>query len=297
MRIVNLSQGTPKWLDWRRLGLGSTDISALIGMNPYKTPFQVWEDKMGISFPIVQNEAMKAGTDAEPFIRDDFNLYMGTNHNPLCVESIKYPFLRGSLDGWDKETNSILEIKYSKYSKMSNCVKKNDINHLTELYQQYVCQMNYFMYLMKSDKCTLATYDMEGTLVYMNVPRDEKLINEMVKAGKKFYEEHIATCIPPKKGKHDYITIDEPKALSIAKELEEIKRKIKLMSEREKALKEALVEFSDDLDFTCGNLEVSRVNSNRVNTKKLYEDFGIDEDVLKKYRQESIGFWRILIGK
>jgi len=38
-----------EWLNQRRAGIGGSDIGVLMGLNPYKTPYQLWMDKTGRS--------------------------------------------------------------------------------------------------------------------------------------------------------------------------------------------------------------------------------------------------------
>ena len=302
MKIINVKQDTQEWLDWRNTGLGSTDIGAIIGMNAYKTALDVFEEKLGISFKVNEiNEAMQAGKDAEPFIRNDFNKKFGTNYVPLCVRDDRHDFLIGSLDGYDK--NTVLEIKYSKYAKMSNCVKSQDVEKIKELYPQYYCQIQYFLYLTGAEKGFLATYDLNGQLVHMSLDRDEKLIKAMVTAGVDFWNNHILTQIAPEEVKNGFILVDDSEATEIANELEivEVRRKERAKEEKEDKklsdeLKNKLVEFSDDGDFKCGNIYMKRISRNKLNTEKLYLDYNITEEILKKYTSQEIGYWKLSIS-
>jgi putative phage-type endonuclease len=301
MKIINLEQGDKTWLDWRRQGLGSTDVSALVGLNKYKTPFQVFEDKKGLSFPILENKFMTAGKEAEPLIRDAFNNKLGTNHEPICVESLDLPFLRGSLDGWSKDTNSILEIKYSTFPKMSQCIIKNDIDAFKDMYPQYNVQCQYFMFLTKSNKCDLATYgNNSNQLIYMDIPRDDDLIDLIVKEATNFWNNNILKNLPPNKVKGDFIYLDSPQALAIATELADIKRERariaeqdKPLKKREDELKKDLIELGDDLDFYVGDIKMTRIVRAKLNTNKVAEDLGLSEDELKqKYNIDGIGFYK-----
>ena len=42
--ITLLPHGAPReaWLDLRRAGIGGSDIGALLGTSPFKTPFDLW---------------------------------------------------------------------------------------------------------------------------------------------------------------------------------------------------------------------------------------------------------------
>lgn len=54
----------------RESGIGSTDISAIMGLNPWRGPFQVWLEKTGQAEPIVPNIPMRAGIALESLIAE-----------------------------------------------------------------------------------------------------------------------------------------------------------------------------------------------------------------------------------
>jgi len=59
---------TPEQLELRRTGITSTDISAICGLNPYKSPMEVYLDKVGKSIEREDTEAMWWGREMEPVI-------------------------------------------------------------------------------------------------------------------------------------------------------------------------------------------------------------------------------------
>jgi putative phage-type endonuclease len=52
----------------RRTGIGGTDASAILGLNPYRTPLQVWAEKRGLVAEREQTDAMYWGAALEPVI-------------------------------------------------------------------------------------------------------------------------------------------------------------------------------------------------------------------------------------
>lgn len=47
MTVVDLNQRSEEWLKWRALGITATDIPVILGLSPYKTPWQLWAEKIG----------------------------------------------------------------------------------------------------------------------------------------------------------------------------------------------------------------------------------------------------------
>ena len=49
------------WLAQRELGIGSSEVGTILGVNPFETPYQLWLRKKGMTPPVEENEAMRAG--------------------------------------------------------------------------------------------------------------------------------------------------------------------------------------------------------------------------------------------
>lgn len=108
------------WLMARTYGIGGSDASAILGMNPYKTNIDLFEEKTGRRIPedISDKPYVRYGTEAEPHIRALFSLdypdYQVEYHENRILRSIRYPFLQASLDGELTDPDGrrgILEIK------------------------------------------------------------------------------------------------------------------------------------------------------------------------------------------
>ncbi len=57
-----------QWLAERRKGIGGSDIAALLGMSPFRTPVDLWLDKTGRADPTPDNPAMRLGRELEPAV-------------------------------------------------------------------------------------------------------------------------------------------------------------------------------------------------------------------------------------
>ena len=52
-----------EWLAARKQGIGGSDAGAILSMNPYKSAFDVYADKLGLTEPKPDTEAMRQGRD------------------------------------------------------------------------------------------------------------------------------------------------------------------------------------------------------------------------------------------
>ena len=58
-----------EWLKGRAIGIGGSDASTLINMNPYKTSNRLWKEKKGlIEVKEVDNSAIRHGKALEPIL-------------------------------------------------------------------------------------------------------------------------------------------------------------------------------------------------------------------------------------
>lgn len=109
-----------QWLKGRMNGIGGSDASAVVGMNPYKSNIDLFEEKIGRVIPkdISDKPCVIYGKKAEECIRELFKLdypeYQVEHHEFRILQSKDHPFMQASLDGelTDREgRKGILEIK------------------------------------------------------------------------------------------------------------------------------------------------------------------------------------------
>ena len=55
------------WLHYRKCGITGTDAGAILGLNPYRSAFQVYYDKISDTIENIDNEAMRQGRDLEDY--------------------------------------------------------------------------------------------------------------------------------------------------------------------------------------------------------------------------------------
>ena len=90
-----------EWLAWRKLGIGASDVAALVGMSNYASPMSVWTDKLGLSGPDEDNDYMEYGRRAEPMLTGYFEDRTGLFVVAQQERAIHpdHPHHRATLDG------------------------------------------------------------------------------------------------------------------------------------------------------------------------------------------------------
>lgn len=137
------------WLKGRLNGIGGSDASAVIGMNPYKTNIELFEEKTGrrIAEDISDKPYVIYGKNAEAPIRELFKLdypeYQVSHYDYRILQSLEYPFMQASLDGElvDQENRKgILEIKTTNILQSMQREKWND-----KIPQNYYIQVLHYL--------------------------------------------------------------------------------------------------------------------------------------------------------
>ena len=59
--VSTLNLSKEDWLRYRKCGITGTDAGAILGLNPYRSAFQVYYDKISDTIENIDNEAMRQG--------------------------------------------------------------------------------------------------------------------------------------------------------------------------------------------------------------------------------------------
>jgi len=161
-----------EWLAARRNFIGGSDASAVLGMNPYKTNIQLWEEKTGLTMPedISDKPYVKYGHDAEPLLRElfalDFPEYVVDYVDNNLWLNDRFPFAHASLDGWLTDQNGrrgILEIKTTNILQSMQKEKWND-----RIPDNYFIQILHYLMVTEFDFAVLKAqlkYDFGGEIM------------------------------------------------------------------------------------------------------------------------------------
>ena len=151
MSCIFLQQGSPEWLQFRQKGIGGSDAAAALGISPYKSNIELWEEKTGRREPtdISGKPYVQYGTDAEDPLRRlfalDFPQYTVLQQK---TEVYQKGFMFASLDARlasKEEGLGILEIKTSElHSKIA--AEKWD----KQVPQHYYVQILHYMYVLNA---------------------------------------------------------------------------------------------------------------------------------------------------
>ena len=116
--VLQQQHFTPEEQLDRRNWIGGSDAAAAINMNPYRSPYDLWQEKLGLVPPFEGNEATLWGKLHEPVIRQQYAERTG-NVVRLPEGVIKHPtipFAAVHPDGIVPESKRLYEGKTARYS-------------------------------------------------------------------------------------------------------------------------------------------------------------------------------------
>lgn len=145
-----------EWLANRTKGIGGSEISAIVGQNPYMNNVELFEYKTGRKQPkdISDKPYVIYGTKAEEHMREMFkldfpNLKVSYTDNN-CFINDKFPWAQASLDGWIEDQDGrkgVLEIKTSEI--LNSMHKEKWANNMIPF--NYYCQICFYMAVIEAD--------------------------------------------------------------------------------------------------------------------------------------------------
>lgn len=276
-----MQQNTKEWLEFRKSKLGASDAPIVMGVSPWKTPYQLWQVKTGLKEDNYDNAAMQRGRDMEEEARKKFEAHVGINFHPYVVVSPTHDFMMASLDGFNGAKKMGVEIK---------CPGEADhsIAQKGAIPDKYIPQLQHQMHVAELDFIYYWSFDgSEGCLV--EVAKDQKYIDKMIETEQSFYECMTTKTAPPFTDR-DYRVRHDEKWTKLESDWVKAQAALKEAQELEKKAREELLK---EVDFnTLGEAVKATQYTMRgtVDYQKIPELIGVDLD---QYRKQGKTCWRL----
>lgn len=180
------------WLEWRKKGIGGSDVAAICGLSRYRSPLAVYLDKLGEIPPLEDNPKMKAGRILEPTIADWFaeEIGMKVMKQNAIFQHKQYPFMLANIDRWLPGLNAGLECKNtSEYSR--------DDWSGTQAPTEYILQCNHYMAVTGAERWYIAVLIGGWDFQWRIIERDESVIKNLVTIENDFWNHNVLAKVPP----------------------------------------------------------------------------------------------------
>ena len=202
---------TEQQIEERKLGIGGSDMPIILGLSNYKTPYQLYLEKIGeVGSSYEETELQEWGHRIEPLIRIKFaekhNLKLRApvediKYAPLCglitydLETVVHPFheyLRGNLDGFIPELNAVHEIKCSNQFMANEWGEDgSDVIPMT-----YLVQVAHYCAVTNADYAYITVLIGGHNYREFKYTRDLELEATVIDAAKEFWN-YVKTKTPP----------------------------------------------------------------------------------------------------
>lgn len=271
-----MDQRTQDWLHWRRGGIGSSDAPIIMGVSPWSTPFQLWQEKTGRVKREMSNFATERGNMLEPKARADYELRSGIEMPPILCQHKDYPFMRASMDGGNEQLRCGLEIK---------CPGKKD--HEIALIEgrvpeKYMPQIQHQLMVTGFEWIDYFSFDGEKG-VSIRVYPDMEYIARLTQKEIEFWD-FIRTDTAPPLSDDDYTMIRSVEFKRLAEEY-------RVIAQREKELRTAMSAIVKNQVARGYGIEiVRRIHKGELKLNEIQELKGVDVDKFRKPNYETEQF-------
>lgn len=294
MKTINLTQGSPEWLEWRKTVFTASDAPAMMDVSKYKSRKELIKEKAtGISKPItpelqaIFDEGHTTEDLARPIIENEIGQ---TLYNVVAV-SDTHPHIAASFDGITMDDSTIFEHKVYRDSKASK--ERYDLAKDGKLLDMDMIQVQQQLLVSNADKCLFVVSD--GTrenMAIVEVLPNKELQTEIIDGWEKFKKD-VENYTDAVSADEDLTSLyrEYSKAKAIADEANtnvknieaEIKQRAKTITDETGAIEIVGHGFGIHLMTRKGNVDYGKI--------EILKDIDLEQ-----YRKPSTQYYRIANG-
>lgn len=172
-----------EWLKVRKLGLGGSDMAAVLGLSPWRSPIDVWIDKTSDTVEEKEGEPMYWGNVLEEVVAQEFAKRTGwkVRNNNFTLQSDEYPYLLANID------REIVGLDAGLECKTANAFKANEWDG-DNVPDAYYIQCQHYMAVTGKSSWWIACLVGGNTFYYKEIKRNEEVIAAIIDTGAAFWE-------------------------------------------------------------------------------------------------------------
>jgi putative phage-type endonuclease len=251
-------------MEFRKNGIGGSDVAAIFGLSKWRTPVDIYLDKIGEAPERKESEWQYMGKKIESIIADVFEEKTGKE---VChpIGTFVHPektFMIANVDRQVVGESAILECKNSMFSQGWGEQGTDEIP------DEYLLQVAHYAIVKNVERAYIAVLISGNTFRTYVYERNKKLEDTIIAQEEKFWNEHVLKRIPPsisssEDAKKLYVNsvFSSLTANATLKEfisdIKETKQKIKSLEDYEEKLKTCIfkeMQFNESLSDEFGNL-------------------------------------------
>lgn len=182
-----------EWLNDRNKGIGGSDVAAVLGLNKWKSSYQLWLEKTGqVEIEFTESEPAYWGNVLEEVVANEFQERTGkkVRRRNQVFEHPLHSFLRANIDRDVVGENAILECKTAS-------VYLDKQWDAEEIPLAYLCQIQHYMNVLNRDFAYIAVLIGGQKFIWKRVARDQELIDLITERLVHFWEVNVLKMIEP----------------------------------------------------------------------------------------------------
>jgi putative phage-type endonuclease len=257
---------TPEWVEWRKGGLGASDLAAVMGLDPYTTEHELWELKTGRVPAFTGNAKTRWGHRMETvgiheWSEANRDYVVASNTKPF--RNPRWPHLWATPDGLGIGADETVGIEVKITSAWVHPPERVRVQNLASI---GICEF------ARQDVVRL-NFDEDPAI--FRIERDEAAIESILAAGEAWYVLHVLEGVEPPR-RPDEAPADERQA-GLAADLRRVRQAIAQLERQESAIRDDLIASVAGQGVITGSgfrIEVRRVKgSTRTSWKDLAADY------------------------
>ena len=181
--------------------IGGSDIGALLGLSPFKSPLAVWMEKTGKEVKALDSLPLRFGSFVEEFVaneyakatgfalRHDESIYIHPDHSYMSAHIDRFVHS----DGLDQPATKILECKTANpFSRAQWGDPGSD-----QIPLHYLTQVTWYLAITGIERADIAVLIGNTDFRIYTIIRDPELENLVLEKAHHFWHEHVLKDIPP----------------------------------------------------------------------------------------------------
>lgn len=296
--FIKAAQRSPEWLALRSTGVGASDIPAILGISPYKTPYRLWAEKRGEAHGAPMGAAAQRGVLLEDAVgkwyEEETGAKLRASHGVVRLKA--EPWAMASLDRTIVgEPDGLVEIKTSASPRWT----------LYPVPPEVVAQVQWQMFITGAKWVDVVA--LLGGLAFKvtRVAADEQYQQEIFRKAKQFHEQVQSGVAPSPAGTdsdvfallnqqtQDEMVLASDAAERLAAAYEEAAEEERIATERMQDLAMELKQLIGDKAGIMGRGWSATWKTNKpsrkVDWKAIAEKAAIPEDVIEAATLEVPG--------
>src|SRR5690625_4713722 len=150
-KVMTFDMDRQDWLRERQKGIGGSDASAILGFNPWKSPFELYIEKTSDYVEEIDNEAIRLGNALEDFVAREFTYKTGkkVRRRNQMFRHPEHDFMIANIDRDVVGERALLECK-------TTGVFNKDAWQGNDIPPMYMCQIQHYMAVLDYEKAYIA---------------------------------------------------------------------------------------------------------------------------------------------